>query len=85
MAWRNQGITGSNNIPLGKVRRFAGGDSEDGHNNDNAAPPAAPSNGFANDGHDLKRGRSPESKLNNHTSPKAHRLPVSLLTMIDRI
>lgn len=27
MSWRNQGITGSNNIPLGK-RRFAGDDEE---------------------------------------------------------
>ncbi|KAL1903075.1 Branchpoint-bridging protein [Sporothrix stenoceras] len=31
MSWRNQGITGSNNIPLGKVRRF-GGDSEPSSN-----------------------------------------------------
>lgn len=28
MSWRNQGITGSNNIPLGSRRRF-GGDGED--------------------------------------------------------
>lgn len=28
MSWRNQGITGSNNIPLGK-RRFGGDDAED--------------------------------------------------------
>jgi splicing factor 1 len=28
MSWRNQGITGSNNIPLGK-RRFAGDDGDD--------------------------------------------------------
>ena len=54
MAWRNQGITGSNNIPLGNRRRF-GGDSappEDSYN------PTQPSNGFADGGN--KRGRSPE-------------------------
>ncbi|KAH8888845.1 hypothetical protein GQ53DRAFT_724232 [Thozetella sp. PMI_491] len=53
MSWRNQGITGSNNIPLGKMRRFGG--DEDG-------PP--PSNGstppYSNGDRDGKRGRSPE-------------------------
>lgn len=29
MSWRNQGITGSNNIPLGKARKL-GADEEDG-------------------------------------------------------
>ncbi|EQL02348.1 Zinc knuckle domain containing protein [Ophiocordyceps sinensis CO18] len=29
MAWRNQGITGSNNIPLGKSRRFRGEPEDD--------------------------------------------------------
>ncbi len=59
MSWRNQGITGSNNIPLGTRRRF-GGDSDgvevkhedhrDGHDS-----------AFDGDGdRDLKRGRSPE-------------------------
>ena len=53
MAWRNQGITGSNNIPLGK-RRF-GGDDGDG-------PPRREDShdGFANGDRDMKRGRSPE-------------------------
>lgn len=46
MSWRNQGITGSNNIPLGK-RRFGGGDED-------ATPPADD----IDMGH--KRGRSPE-------------------------
>ncbi|KAF6844017.1 Branchpoint-bridging protein [Colletotrichum musicola] len=52
MSWRNQGITGSNNIPLGK-RRFGGDDEE----------PEVHSNGNGNG--ELKRGRSPEphSKL----------------------
>ncbi|KAI4188174.1 MAG: hypothetical protein L6R41_002299 [Letrouitia leprolyta] len=59
MAWRNQGITGSNNIPLGSRRRFGGGDSAA------AAPPDDggynPSQSSANhaDG-GFKRGRSPE-------------------------
>ncbi|KAF2787923.1 hypothetical protein K505DRAFT_315834 [Melanomma pulvis-pyrius CBS 109.77] len=48
MAWRNQGITGSNNIPLGNRRRF--GDSDDGGYN-----PAEPATGLT----ELKRGRSP--------------------------
>lgn len=53
MAWRNQGITGSNNIPLGK-RRF-GGDSNE---------PDAPSDSFSNGGdRELKRGRSPEPRM----------------------
>ena len=44
---RNQGITGSNNIPLGTRRRFGGGDSTD--TNGNYSPSDPP-----------KRGRSPE-------------------------
>ncbi|KAJ9209183.1 transcriptional regulator family: Zinc finger, CCHC-type [Paecilomyces variotii] len=46
MAWRNQGITGSNNIPLGR-RRF-GGDEEAG---------STPGSAVADNG--VKRGRSP--------------------------
>lgn len=56
MAWRSQGITGSNNIPLGARRRFGGGDSvppDDGGYN-----PSQPAAAFA-DGN-YKRGRSPE-------------------------
>ncbi|CAK7263574.1 Branchpoint-bridging protein [Sporothrix epigloea] len=34
MSWRNQGITGSNNIPLGKVRRFGGDAEPNGDGND---------------------------------------------------
>lgn len=55
MAWRNQGITGSNNIPLGTRRRFGGSDStppvDDGGYN-----PSQPLTGIS----DGKRGRSPE-------------------------
>jgi hypothetical protein len=50
MSWRNQGITGSNNIPLGNRRRFGGDDDAGGYN------PAAPAEGLS----ELKRGRSPE-------------------------
>ncbi|PVH92576.1 hypothetical protein DM02DRAFT_271088 [Periconia macrospinosa] len=52
MAWRNQGITGSNNIPLGTRRRFGGGDN---NADDVGYNPAEPANGMT----DLKRGRSP--------------------------
>ncbi|GAB1314851.1 Branchpoint-bridging protein [Madurella fahalii] len=53
MAWRNQGITGSNNIPLGKVRRFGGDDEDD-------KSVTSSSNGAPNGDRDVKRGRSPE-------------------------
>ena len=48
MAWRNQGITGSNNIPLGNRRRFGGDDDGDSRNG-TASP-------YGDSG---KRGRSP--------------------------
>lgn len=53
MSWRNQGITGSNNIPLGK-RRWAGDEGQD------EPPKADTSDAYA--GSDLKRGRSPEPR-----------------------
>ena len=56
MAWRNQGITGSNNIPLGSRRRF-GGDSGPS-TDDGGYNPSQPATGLA-DGN-YKRGRSPE-------------------------
>ncbi|EEH08472.1 branchpoint-bridging protein [Histoplasma capsulatum G186AR] len=49
MSWRNQGITGSNNIPLGSRRRFGG--DEDNKSEDSASV-STPDAGF-------KRGRSP--------------------------
>lgn len=53
MSWRSQGITGSNNIPLGSRRRF-GGDDDDG------APDGGYSSTPQNGGSDsYKRGRSP--------------------------
>jgi splicing factor 1 len=62
MAWRNQGITGSNNIPLGK-RRFAGDADEDGVANgvgNGVGNGTAPATGFSNGDRDVMRGRSPE-------------------------
>lgn len=59
MAWRNQGITGSNNIPLGSRRKFGGSDStppvDDGGYN-----PTQPQTGLADASY--KRGRSPERR-----------------------
>lgn len=54
MSWRNQGITGSNNIPLGNRRRF-GGDNANNNADDVGYNPAEPANGMS----ELKRGRSP--------------------------
>lgn len=58
MSWRNQGITGSNNIPLGNRRRFGGDDdsppAEDGYIK---AEPGAPRGGGSDPTY--KRGRSP--------------------------
>ena len=58
MAWRNQGITGSNNIPLGNRRRFGGGSGDSAPPEDGGYNPTQPSNGYADGGY--KRGRSPE-------------------------
>ncbi|CAI7603203.1 unnamed protein product [Penicillium palitans] len=54
MAWRNQGITGSNNIPLGR-RRMGGEDGEE--ESPTATPSSMPSSSMGPDG--PKRGRSP--------------------------
>jgi splicing factor 1 len=59
MSWRNQGITGSNNIPLGKVRgRFGSDNGADEGRPASRDGPYANGNGASNG--DLKRGRSPE-------------------------
>lgn len=65
MAWRNQGITGSNNIPLGNRRRFGGEDDDAGEYN-----PAAPATGLS----ELKRGRSPTRGMSITTFPMRSRL-----------
>ena len=92
MSWRNQGITGSNNIPLGK-RRF-GGDVEDGIAHGGASPNGgfsngpssngggAPSNGFSNGDHDVKRGRSPERESISPVSRLPSRPPASVPSML---
>ncbi|GKZ39953.1 hypothetical protein AbraIFM66950_001717 [Aspergillus brasiliensis] len=54
MAWRNQGITGSNNIPLGR-RRFGGDDGPEEEESRTATPASMPSAGDSA----YKRGRSP--------------------------
>ena len=54
MAWRSQGITGSNNIPLGNRRRFGG---DDGDTQDGGYTPSSSSAGMADAS--IKRGRSP--------------------------
>lgn len=75
MSWRNQGITGSNNIPLGKARRFPGG--EGGESEISAvSSPGAFSNGDRDRERererDVKRGRSPESAPPLPPFPIAH-------------
>ena len=56
MAWRNQGITGSNNIPLGSRRRFGGSDSTPPA--DDGGYSATVTVSVGSDGY--KRGRSQE-------------------------
>ncbi|KIW62685.1 branchpoint-bridging protein [Phialophora macrospora] len=51
MSWRNQGITGSNNIPLGNRRRFGGDGNSDSQYESSKNSPY--------DGESGKRGRSP--------------------------
>lgn len=64
MSWRNQGITGSNNIPLGNRRRFGGDNADEGGYN-----PAAPAEGLS----ELKRGRSPQrGKSSTHPKSRSH-------------
>ncbi|KAK7963649.1 hypothetical protein PG988_010623 [Apiospora saccharicola] len=58
MSWRSQGITGSNNIPLGSRRR--GAEDEDDGVARREVSVETPS--FSNGDRDLKRGRSPEPR-----------------------
>lgn len=58
MSWRSQGITGSNNIPLGNRRRFgAEGDGAEATYEDGGD---VHQEAAFNGDRDLKRGRSPE-------------------------
>jgi splicing factor 1 len=68
MSWRHGGgITGSNNIPLGKSRRF-GGDDGASANSDAGNGMASSAGGYDGGGgsiaidRDMKRGRSPEPR-----------------------
>ena len=58
MAWRQQGSTGSNNIPLGNKRRF-GGDSASPQRDDSGYNPSQPASGISDRDNGYKRGRSP--------------------------
>jgi len=64
MAWRQQGSTGSNNIPLGNKRRF-GGDSASPHGDSNSSAPSHSNGGGGGDGGGFKRGRSPVKREYN--------------------
>lgn len=57
MSWRQQGSTGSNNIPLGNRRRFPG---DGGAAQDDSYTPPPSSNNHHDSG--IKRGRSPTVK-----------------------
>jgi splicing factor 1 len=59
MAWRQQGSTGSNNIPLGNRRRFGGDDAPPSHHDNGGYNHSKPTNGPANGDGAYKRGRSP--------------------------
>lgn len=56
MAWRQQGSTGSNNIPLGNRRRFGGDSASPNSRDDGGYNPTKPATGLDNG---YKRGRSP--------------------------
>jgi hypothetical protein len=74
MSWRNQGITGSNNIPLGNRRRFGGDNADDAGYN-----PAAPAEGLS----ELKRGRSPTRGKSSRTT-FGHRILIALQMSTER-
>ena len=58
MAWRQQGSTGSNNIPLGNRRKFPGGSASPSRDDGGYNPPTQPASNFSDD-RGYKRGRSP--------------------------
>ncbi|KAI9679849.1 MAG: hypothetical protein M1817_004863 [Caeruleum heppii] len=62
MSWRNQGITGSNNIPLGNRRRFGRDEDSATPTDDGGYNPTPPSNGMSETSYN-KRGRSPPVKV----------------------
>ncbi len=56
MAWRAQGVTGSNNIPLGNRRRFGGERDSSADDGAGGYNPLQPTAGMD---YSSKRGRSP--------------------------
>lgn len=60
MAWRNQGTTGSNNIPLGTKRRFPGDESPTGGDHGGGYKKEESRSGL--DNAYSRRGRSPERR-----------------------
>ncbi|RDL40662.1 uncharacterized protein BP5553_00641 [Venustampulla echinocandica] len=70
MAWRQQGSTGSNNIPLGNRRRF-GADGSASHD-DGGYNPAQSASASGNSENGFKRGRSP-TRADEHPSADGSR------------
>ncbi|KAI9806312.1 MAG: hypothetical protein M1825_006427 [Sarcosagium campestre] len=66
MSWRGQGITGSNNIPLGNRRRF-GGDEQSPSSGDGGYTSTQPSSTISET---YKRGRSPVRELSDDGTKK---------------
>lgn len=58
MAWRQQGSTGSNNIPLGNRRKFPGDSGSPPRDDAGGYTPTQPASAFSDD-RGYKRGRSP--------------------------
>jgi splicing factor 1 len=71
MSWRNQGITGSNNIPLGKARRF-GSEAPDDERSAVSSPSA-----FSNGDRDRDRDRVPDRDRDRDRDVKRGRSPES--------
>ena len=71
MAWRQQGSTGSNNIPLGNRRKFPGEDASP-RDDGGSYNPTQPASNFSDD-RGYKRGRSPaRGKLLLSRNVRAH-------------
>ena len=62
MAWRNQGTTGSNNIPLGNKRRFPGDESPAGGDHGGYKKEESRDSRSGLDNAYSRRGRSPERR-----------------------
>lgn len=80
MAWRSQGSTGSNNIPLGNRRRL-GGDSASPQHDDGGYNPSKPATGLSDGGY--KRGRSPVRCEHPFSSYRKHHADYSAADLPD--